>query len=56
MPLAYATAPLVVAFCKKDYSHLQLKASRLMFFDYWLGFLNETYLFLAVCVGLNLKF
>ena len=27
-----------------------------MFFNYWLGFLNETYLFLAVCAGLNLTY
>ena len=25
-----------------------------MFFNYWVGFLNETYLFLAVCASLNL--
>jgi hypothetical protein len=56
MPLAYAAAPLVVLICRKDYKNLKLKASRLMYFDYWLGFLNETYLFLGVCVGLNLKF
>jgi hypothetical protein len=56
MPLVYAAAPLVVLICRKDYKNLKLKASRLMYFDYWLGFLNETYLFLGVCVGLNLKF
>ncbi len=26
----------------------------MMFFNYWLGFFNETYLFLSVCAGLNL--
>ncbi len=56
MPLAYAVTPLLVAVCKKDYRHLKLKANRLMFFDYWLGLLNETYLYLAVCVGLNLRY
>jgi hypothetical protein len=25
-----------------------------MFFDYWISFYNETYLFLAVCAGLNI--
>lgn len=25
-----------------------------MFFNYWIGFLNENYLFLAVCTCLNL--
>jgi hypothetical protein len=24
-----------------------------MFYNYWVGFINETYLFLAVCAGLN---
>jgi len=27
-----------------------------MFFNYWLGFMNETYLFLAVCTGLNFTY
>jgi hypothetical protein len=27
-----------------------------MFFNYWIGFVNETYLFLAVCAALNLYF
>ena len=27
-----------------------------MFFNYWVGFFQETYLFLAVCVGLNLLY
>ena len=25
-----------------------------MFFNYWIGFVNEGYLFLAMCAGLNL--
>ena len=25
-----------------------------MFYNYWIGFVNEAYLFLAVCAGLNL--
>ena len=25
-----------------------------MFYNYWIGFLNETCIFLAVCVALNL--
>jgi hypothetical protein len=25
-----------------------------MFYNYWIGFVNESYLFLAVCAGLNL--
>ncbi len=29
------------------------KFNRLMFWNYWVGFLNETYLFLTVCVLLN---
>ena len=27
-----------------------------MFFNYWIGFFNETFLFLAVCAGLNLYY
>lgn len=27
-----------------------------MFYDAWIKFYNETFLFLAVCVGLNLKY
>ncbi len=27
-----------------------------MYFNYWVGFINETYLFLAVCAGLNLLY
>jgi len=53
MPAAYAVAPLLVALFKGRFAHFKQKASRLMFFNYWLGFLNETYLFLAVCSGLN---
>jgi hypothetical protein len=26
----------------------------MMFFNYWVGFFNETYLFLSVCAGINL--
>jgi len=28
----------------------------MMFFNYWVGFFNETYLFLAVCAGLNIHY
>ena len=28
----------------------------MMFFNYWVGFINETYLFLAVCAGLNVHY
>lgn len=56
MPFVYAVAPLIVALSKGLFDHLKVKASRLMFFNYWLGFLNETYLFLAVCSGLNIYY
>lgn len=56
MPGVYALAPLLVAILRKDFANLRLKANRLMFFGYWFGFLNETYLFLAVCVALNLRY
>ena len=56
MPLFYALVPLLVSLTRGKFLDLKQKASRLMFFNYWLGFLNETYLFLAVCVGLNLTY
>jgi hypothetical protein len=56
MPLIYAAAPLLVALFKKNFANFRLRANRLMYFDYWLGFLNETYLFLAVCVGINFSY
>lgn len=27
-----------------------------MFYDFWIGFFDETYLFLMVCSGLNLRY
>ena len=35
---------------------LKLRYTRLMFFDGWCSFFNETFLFLAVCSGLNLRY
>ena len=56
MPTVYAVTPLIIAICRKDFANLRLRSNRLMFFGYWFGFLNETYLFLAVCVALNLRY
>ena len=53
-PLAYIAAPIVVCICKGQFAYLKVKANRFMFFNYWIGFFNETFLFLAVCSGLNL--
>ena len=46
-------APIVVSICQGEYAHLKLKFNRMMFFNYWVGFFNETFLFLAVCAALN---
>ena len=55
-PTAWACAPLIVALCQGEYSYLKVKFNRMMFYNYWIGFVNETYLFLAVCAGLNLYY
>jgi hypothetical protein len=52
-PLAYIAAPVVVCVCKGQFAFLKTKANQFMFFNYWIGFFNETFLFLAVCAGLN---
>jgi hypothetical protein len=53
-PIGYALAPLIVYVFRGEFSFLKLKFNRMMFFNYWIGFLNESCLFLAVCAGLNL--
>ncbi len=55
-PMGWIFAPIVIAVCKGEFAHLKVKFNRLMFFNYWIGFVNETYLFLAVCAALNLYF
>ena len=55
-PFAWASASIVVKICKGEYAYLKLKFKRMMFFNYWVGFFTETYLFLAVCAGLNLHY
>jgi dolichyl-phosphate-mannose--protein O-mannosyl transferase len=53
-PIGYALAPLIVSACKGEYAFLKIRFNRLMFYNYWIGFISETYLFLAVCAGLNI--
>lgn len=53
-PIGYALAPLIVTACKGEFQYLKVRFNRLMFYNYWIGFISETYLFLAVCAGLNL--
>ena len=55
-PLAYIAAPIVVCVCKGEFAFLKAKANRFMFYNYWIGFFNETFLFLSVCAGLNLLY
>lgn len=55
-PAWWAFAPLIVAFFKGEFAYLRIKANRLMFYNYWIGFINEAYLFLCVCAGLNLYY
>jgi len=56
VPLAWALAPLIVALLPAKYAYLKVKFNRMMFYNFWVGFLNETQLFLAVCAGLNLLY
>lgn len=53
-PIGWAVAPLIVHLLKGEFSHLKTRFNRLMFYNYWIGFINESYLFLTVCAGLNL--
>ena len=53
-PVGWAFAPIIVSLCKGEFAHLKTKFNRMMFYNYWIGFVNEAYLFLAVCAGLNL--
>ena len=52
-PLLYIGTFVFVACCGKEFNHLKEKMSRKMFFNNWIQFLNETYIFLGVCVALN---
>ena len=53
-PVGWAVAPIIVHLLNGEFAHLKTKFSRMMFYNYWIGFINEAYLFLAVCAGLNL--
>lgn len=55
-PLGWMLSPLVILACKGEFSFLKQIFNRLMFYNYWIGFINETYLFLAVCALLNYQF
>jgi hypothetical protein len=52
-PLLYLGTFVFVACYGQELDHLKEKMSRKMFFNNWIQFLNETYIFLGVCVALN---
>ena len=54
MPIIYVSTPIVVVICKRDFGNIKKRSEQMMFWGYWFEFLHETYLFLAVCVCLNL--
>jgi hypothetical protein len=53
-PVGWAVAPIIVHLLNGEFAYLKTKFNRMMFYNYWIGFINEAYLFLAVCAGLNL--
>ncbi len=46
---------LLLYFCvsKQRFGAVWNKINNMMFFNYWIGFINETYIFLGVCASLN---
>jgi hypothetical protein len=54
--LARVFAPVVVFICKGKFSHLNEKAKNWLQYGFWVSFFDETYLFLMVCSGLNLRY
>lgn len=56
VPVGWALAPLIICICKGEFARLKSFLNRLMFFNYWIGSINETYFFLAICACLNLFF
>jgi hypothetical protein len=53
-PVGWLLTPVMAAICRgESIVQLKNKMSRMMFFNNWIGFFNETYLFLGVCAALN---
>ena len=46
-------ATMFLGKCTGGFSSWRIRWSNRMFYDGWIKFFDETYLFLAVCVGLN---
>ncbi len=55
-PLCWVTSLVIDVASKGRFKHFRQKYNRLMFYDYWLVFLSESYIFLSVCVCLNLRY
>ena len=55
-PILWFTSMIAGAIFKTRLTKYRVKFQRLMFFDYWLSLLGETYLFLAVCTFLNFNY
>lgn len=54
--LSQLISPLVKKFLNGKLAYLSNKIKDFTFKNYWLGFFNETFLFLAICTALNFDF
>lgn len=56
-PIGYVLALFIISFFTMcDFDHLKPQFNRLLFYNYWIGWVNEMYFFLAMCVGLNIMY
>ena len=55
-PVMWIISHILKRLFKGKFLDLNIKWTRLMFYDAWLTFFTETYLFLAVCSGLNMYY
>jgi hypothetical protein len=56
-PLKWIASTVIVRLSNNIYcANRKKKYHRSMYFDYWVSFFNDTYLFLAVCVLINLNY
>jgi hypothetical protein len=49
----WAVTPIVVAISRGELKYLKQTVTRMMFYNNWIQFFYETYLFLGVCAALN---
>jgi hypothetical protein len=55
-PVCWVASVVIDLASKGRFDKYRQKFNRLMFYDYWLVFLSENYVFLSVCVCLNVCF